>query len=191
MNLRLINFKPTQHTWNQKQFTNLLKTNKGRIHKVEKVSDSTGEVQDQTHWAAFSCPPKLKLNVSRASIKGKTIPLKANIDKQNTPPFNRLHCSVLWSIRGSLYKTKQKLILIQVNLIIHNYSCFSLEASDVFVWERLTILLLVSRLRLRCNSISRSNVNMRINPLRLSKIPCDTAVSTSWNERKAGDRSSN
>ena len=174
-----------EHTWNQKQFTHLLKTNKGRIHKVEKVADSTGEVQDQTHWAAFSCPPKLKLNVSKASIKGKTIPLKANIDRQNTPPFNRLHCSVLWSIRGSLSKTKQLLILVQLNYMMINYSCFSLEASDdVFVWERLTILLLVSRLRLRCNSISRSNVNMSINPLRLSKIPCDIAVSTSWKKKK-------
>jgi hypothetical protein len=111
--------------------------------------------------------------------------LKANIDRQNTPPFNRLHCSVLWSIRGSLSKTKQLLILVQLNYMMINYSCFSLEASDdVFVWERLTILLLVSRLRLRCNSISRSNVNMSINPLRLSKIPCDIAVSTSWEKEK-------
>lgn len=100
-------------SWNQKQFTNLLKTNKGRIHNVEKVADRTGEVQDQTHWAALSCPPKLKLNVSRASIKGKTMPLKANIERQKTPPFNRLHWSVLCSIRGSL---KNKILLISVHL---------------------------------------------------------------------------
>ena len=82
-------------TWNQKQLTNLLKTNNGRIQRAEKVAESTGDVHDQTHWAALSWPPKLKLKVSRASINGKTIPLKANIERQKTPPFNRLHCSVL------------------------------------------------------------------------------------------------
>lgn len=166
-------------TWNQKQFTNLLKTNKGRIHNVEKVADRTGEVQDQTHWAALSCPPKLKLNVSRASIKGKTMPLKANIERQKTPPFNRLHWSVLCSIRGSLKKRNTIDFSLLELILIYYYSCFSFEVLGVVIWARLIILLLVSRLRLRCNSISRSKVNIRKNPLRLSKIPRDAAESTS------------
>ncbi len=120
-------------TWNQKQLTNLLKTNKGRIHRAEKVAESTGAVHDHTHWAAFSCPPKLKLKVSRASIKGRTMPLKAKIERQKTPPFNKLHCNVLCKIRGSLKKTigypSQLGNKIQIKI---TYSCFSFTTSEAF-----------------------------------------------------------
>jgi len=54
--------------------TNLLSTKSGRIQSAEKVADKTGEVQDQTHLAALSCPPKLNPKVSKASINGKTAP---------------------------------------------------------------------------------------------------------------------
>lgn len=128
-------------TWNQKQLTNLLKTNKGRIHRAEKVAESTGAVHDHTHWAAFSCPPKLKLNVSRASIKGRTMPLKAKIERQKTPPFNKLHCNVLCKIRGSLKKnhwvfiSTRKKLKNQNNLLLlffYNFRSIYLGTSDEF-----------------------------------------------------------
>lgn len=72
----------------------MLNTNKGRIHRAEKVAERTGEVHDQTHLAAFSWPPKLNPKVKSASMKGRTTPLNAKMDKQNTPPFRRLHCKI-------------------------------------------------------------------------------------------------
>jgi len=82
--------------------TNLLKTNRGRIQRAENVAERTGAIQDHSHLATLSCPPNEKLKVNRASIKGKTIPLKAKMERQKTPPFKRLHCRVRWRILGSL-----------------------------------------------------------------------------------------
>jgi len=61
-------------TWNQRLLTNLLRTNKGRIHNAEKVAERTGAVQDQTHAADGSCPPKLKPISSRVSMRGRIAP---------------------------------------------------------------------------------------------------------------------